>query len=37
MYDKIVIQNRKKKHEIQRNLCIYLHLKDGIEMEFTAR
>ena len=38
VYDKIVIENKKKrlKNGNQRNLCINIHFKHGLEMEFTA-
>jgi len=37
-YDKIMIENqkKKKKYRNQRNFYINLNIKDGLEMEFTT-
>jgi len=38
VYEKIMIENQKKKRKYgnQRNVYINLHLKDDLGMEFTA-
>jgi len=36
VYDKIVLKKRKKNMEIEKILCINLHLTEDFGMEFTA-
>jgi len=36
MYDKIMIENQKKENMEAKKFYIYLHLKDRLQVEFTA-